>query len=882
VTDSSKPTLLVVDGHSLAFRAFFALPVENFTTKDGQHTNGIYGFLSMFVNLLKAEKPTHVAVAFDTSRQSFRTREYAEYKANRAETPKEFQGQIPLLQDCLRAMNITVLQKEDIEADDILATLATRGADAGYNVLVCSGDRDTIQLVDERTTLLYPSVQGVSQLKRYDPETVRERYGVPPEQYPDIAALVGETSDNLPGVPKVGEKTAVKWLTQFGSLDELLENADRVTGVVGNNLREHLDDVKRNRALNRLLRDVELPVAPDDLAVTAIDAQEVRDIFARLEFRTLLPRVFEALGGEEPVASAPTVAVPGAAELEPGALAAWLASGSGEVAITVVPVAGTPSSASIPARLGFARESDVVETSWTDESVAHLAPWFSSDSPKVFADAKPQVKMLRRAGLAVGGVTFDTALAGWLLRPSFPDKTLADLVDRYLGERLPEADPTQLIPETEGATPGQLSWFTLRVATALRAELPDALAGVLRDIELPTLDALVDMELDGVAVSHDTLAGFSAELGARADAIATDAFATIGREVNLGSPKQLQEVLFEELGLPKTRKTKTGYSTDAAVLADLQETNPHPFLGLLLQHREATKLRQIIESLDAAIGADGRIHTTYVQTGSQTGRLSSTDPNLQNIPIRTDDSRRIRSAFVVGDGYETLLTADYSQIEMRIMAHLSEDPGLIEAFNSGEDLHRFVGARVFGVDPADVTPQMRTKVKAMSYGLVYGLSAFGLSKQLRIEQAEAKQLMMEYFARFGAVRDYLRASVEKARIDGYTETIFGRRRPFPDLTSPNRVLRENAERAALNAPIQGSAADIMKIALFRIHQDLRDSDLRSRVLLQIHDELVVEVAPGEWEQAETIVRARMADAATLSVPLDVEVGRGGDWNQAGH
>ncbi|WP_341579060.1 DNA polymerase I [Microbacterium schleiferi] len=882
MTDSSKPTLLVVDGHSLAFRAFFALPVENFTTKDGQHTNGIYGFLSMFVNLIKAEKPTHVAVAFDTSRQSFRTREYAEYKANRAETPKEFQGQIPLLQDCLRAMNITVLQQEDIEADDILATLATRGADAGYAVLVCSGDRDTIQLVDERITLLYPSVQGVSQLKRYDPEAVRERYGVSPEQYPDIAALVGETSDNLPGVPKVGEKTAVKWLTQFGTLDELLENADRVTGVVGNNLREHLDDVRRNRALNRLLRDVELPVGPDELAVTGMDAQGVRDIFARLEFRTLLPRVFEALGGDEPADSAPAVQLPVATEVDADAAAVWLASGTDEVAVTVVPDAGTAGSASLPARLGFARGDDVVETSWTAESEARLSGWFASNSPKVFADAKPQIKMLRRAGVSVAGVAFDTALAGWLLRPSFPDKTLGDLVDRYLGEKLPEADPTQLIPEAEGATPGQLSWFTQRVANALRAELPDDLAGVLREIELPTLDALVDMELDGVAVSHDTLAGFSAELGARADAIAAEAFDTIGREVNLGSPKQLQEVLFEELGLPKTRKTKTGYSTDAAVLADLQETNPHPFLGLLLQHREATKLRQIIESLDAAIGADGRIHTTYVQTGSQTGRLSSTDPNLQNIPIRTEDSRRIRSAFVVGTGYETLLTADYSQIEMRIMAHLSEDPGLIEAFNSGEDLHRFVGARVFGVDPADVTPQMRTKVKAMSYGLVYGLSAFGLSKQLRIEQAEAKQLMMEYFARFGAVRDYLRASVEKARIDGYTETIFGRRRPFPDLTSPNRVLRENAERAALNAPIQGSAADIMKIALFRIHQDLRDSDLRSRVLLQIHDELVVEVAPGEWDRVDEVVRQRMADAATLSVPLDVEVGRGGDWNLAGH
>ncbi len=352
--------------------------------------------------------------------------------------------------------------------------------------------------------------------------------------------------------------------------------------------------------------------------------------------------------------------------------------------------------------------------------------------------------------------------------------------------------------------------------------------------------------------------------------------------MNLGSPKQLQEVLFDDLALPKTRKTKTGYSTDAAVLADLQESNPHPFLDQLLQHREVTKLRQIIEGLDAAIGPDGRVHTTYLQTGSQTGRLSSTDPNLQNIPARSAESGRIRGAFEVGEGFETLLTADYSQIEMRIMAHLSGDPGLIEAFNSGEDLHRFVGARVFGVDPSDVTPAMRTKVKAMSYGLVYGLSAFGLSKQLRIEQSEAKQLMTEYFARFGAVRDYLRGSVEQARIDGYTETIFGRRRPFPDLGSPNRVLRENAERAALNAPIQGSAADIMKIALVRIHDELVEKQLSSRILLQIHDELLLEVAPGEWDEVERIVRERMGDAAELSVPLDVQVGRGATWDDAAH
>lgn len=868
---------MVVDGHSLAYRAFFALPVENFTTKDNQHTNAIYGFLSMLVNLIKAEQPTHMAIAFDTSRHSFRTDEYPEYKATRSETPQEFRGQIPLLQDCLAAMSIPVLTKEGFEADDILATLSTQGAAQGYDVLVVSGDRDTIQLVTDDVTLLYPSVQGVSQLKRYDPTTVHERYGVRPEQYPDIAALVGETSDNLPGVPKVGEKTAVKWLTQFGSLDELLDRAGEIKGVVGGNLREHIDDVRRNRKLNRLLRDVELPVAPDDLAVSPIDAQAVRDIFARLEFRTLLPRVFEAVGaGEVADDPASVVELPAPVEAAPSDLAAWADSIVGEVAVRVMTQGG------LPTRVGLATETELREADWSDALAEALRPWFESERLKVLHDAKVQIKALGRAGVRLGGLAYDTSLAGWLLRPSFPDKTLGDLAERYLGEKLPEADPSQLVPETEGATPSQEAWFALRVAAALRDDLPESVATVLADIELPTLLTLADMELAGVAVSHDVLSTFSGELATRADVLAQEAFGIVGREFNLGSPKQLQEVLFEDLQLPKTRKTKTGYSTDAAVLADLQESHPHPFLNLLLQHREATKLRQIIESLDTAIGADGRIHTTYVQTGSQTGRLSSTDPNLQNIPVRTEESRRIRSAFRVGEGYEALLTADYSQIEMRIMAHLSGDEGLIEAFNSGEDLHRFVGARVFGVDPADVTNAMRTKVKAMSYGLVYGLSAFGLSKQLRIEQSEAKQLMVEYFARFGAVRDYLRASVLAAKEVGYTETIFGRRRPFPDLSSPNRVLRENAERAALNAPIQGSAADIMKIALFHIHDDIRREGLASRVLLQIHDELVVEVAPGEWDAAERIVRTRMGDAADLRVPLDVQVGRGDDWNQAAH
>ena len=867
---------MVVDGHSLAYRAFFALPVENFTTKDNQHTNAIYGFLSMLVNLIKAERPTHMAIAFDTSRHSFRTDEYPEYKATRSETPQEFRGQIPLLQDVLAAMSITVLTKEGIEADDILATLAAEGADQGYDVLVVSGDRDTIQLVNDEVTLLYPSVQGVSQLKRYDPAAVQERYGVRPEQYPDIAALVGETSDNLPGVPKVGEKTAVKWLNQFGSLDELLERSGEIKGVVGGNLREHIDDVRRNRKLNRLLNDVELPVGPGDLAVAPIDAQAVRDIFARLEFRTLLPRVFEAVGAEEIEDDAPSVAIPAPEQVTPETLATWAAAQDSAVGMTLTVAGGRG------VRLGLATDTELRETDWTDEAANTLGPWLASDAVKVLHDAKPQVKALDAHGIRLDGLGDDTLLAGWLMRPSFPDKTLGNLVERYLGEKLPEADPGQLVPEHEGATPAQEAWFTLRTSRALRDDMPESVRAVLTDIELPTLQTLAAMELAGVAVSHPVLSEFSGELGERAATIAQEAYATIGREVNLGSPKQLQEVLFDELELPKTRKTKTGYSTDAAALADLQETAPHPFLELLSQHREATKLRQIIESLDAAIKPDHRVHTTYVQTGSQTGRLSSTDPNLQNIPVRTEESRRIRSAFQVGEGYETLLTADYSQIEMRIMAHLSGDEGLIEAFNSGEDLHRFVGARVFGVEPEEVSSAMRTKVKAMSYGLVYGLSAFGLSKQLRIEQSEAKQLMLEYFARFGAVRDYLRASVMAAKEVGYTETIFGRRRPFPDLSSPNRVLRENAERAALNAPIQGSAADIMKIALFRIHDDLRSAGLRSRALLQIHDELVVEVAPGEWDSAERIVRERMAGAAELSVPLDVQVGRGKDWNEAAH
>lgn len=889
--DSTKPTLLLIDGHSLAFRAFYALPVDSFVTRDGQHTNAIHGFIAMLLNLLQNEKPTHLAVAFDVSRVSFRTEEFAEYKGTRGETPVEFKGQVPILQEALHAMGITTLGKEGYEADDVLATLATRGAEQGYRVLVVSGDRDAIQLVDDDITLLYPNVRGVSELKVYDRDAVFERYGVEPHQYPEIAALVGETSDNLIGVDKVGEKTAVKWVQKYGTVDELLAHADEITGVVGNNLRAQQDRVVRNRRLNRLVRDVELEIAPDDLARNPIDAAAVREIFARLQFRTLLERVIKLEGTADDLVTgadaAASAGAPAVQQLAGEAAAAWLRSasdGDAPLGLRVVTLGDRidglgVSSATDSAWIAWPSTEAETETGWWTAITGWLG---DADAPKVMHESKRQFKALAAHGVELAGIAFDTSLAAWLLRPGSRPETLSKQVYDHLGEELPEPDPNQLVPETEALSPATEAWYLLRVADELERKLDQGSLGVLRELELPLVPVLARMELQGITVDRTVLGELNRRLTDTASELAASAYAEIGREINLGSPKQLQEVLFDQLQMPKTRANKTGYSTDAAALADLQEQNPHPFLGMLLQHRDATKLKQMVETLEKATAADGRVHTTYEQTGSSTGRMSSNDPNLQNIPIKTEAGREVRSAFRHGEGFATLLTADYSQIEMRIMAHLSGDEGLIEAFHSGEDLHRFVGARIFHVDPADVTPTMRTKVKAMSYGLAYGLSAFGLSKQLRIETSEAKELMADYFARFGAVRDYLRGVVEQARVDGYTTTIFGRRRPFADLTSTNRVLRENAERQALNSPIQGSAADIIKRAMLLIDADIRERELASRMLLQVHDELVFEVAADELDEMSEIVRQRMAGAAELLVPLEVQVGTGRDWDAAAH
>jgi DNA polymerase-1 len=890
----TPPRLLLLDGHSLAYRAFFALPTENFRTTTGQTTNAVYGFTSMLINLLRDEQPSHVAAAFDISRKTFRAEAYAPYKATRSATPDEFRGQVSLIHDVLGTLGIPVLTKENYEADDVIATLVTRAEPEGFEVLVCTGDRDALQLVSDRVTVLYPR-KGVSDLTRFTPEEVAERYGLTPQQYPDYAALRGDPSDNLPGIPGVGDKTAAKWVREFGSLDALIDRVNEVKGKAGDALRANLASVLLNRRLTELVRDVDLPEQPADLVLKPWDRDAVHRLFDELEFRVLRDRLFATLSTPEPEAEEGFEARGGMIEL--GAVDAWLDAHARDGQRTGLAFrgswargAGDLESLALAAADGAGGYLDPRALTPDDERA--LAQWLADPAvPKAAHDAKPLMHMLRARGISLAGLTSDTALAAYLVRPGQRSFDLADLVLRYLRKEL-RVEPGEVAQPSlfeDEDTAARVSDEVLRaravaeLATALDAEL-DQIAGrsLLTDLELPLLAVLAELEAAGIAVDGDVLAGLEAGFSAAVKQAEQDCFGVIGREVNLGSPKQLQVVLFDELGMPKTKRTKTGYTTDADALQTLYESTAHPFLAYLLAHRDATRLKTTVDGLLKVVADDGRIHTTYLQTIAATGRLSSTEPNLQNIPIRTESGRRIRQAFVVGTGYSELMTADYSQIEMRIMAHLSGDTALIEAFTSGHDFHAATAARVFAVDAASVRGEQRAKIKAMNYGLAYGLSAFGLSAQLRISTEEARELMDEYFTRFGGVRDYLRTVVEKARMDGYTATIMGRRRYLPDLVSDNRQRREMAERMALNAPIQGSAADIIKVAMLRVARALRLEGLRSRMLLQVHDELVLEVAEGERPTLEALVRREMAAAYPLDVPLEVSVGLGHSWNDAAH
>ena len=870
----------------MAFRAFYALPTEKFTTSTGQATNAIYGFLSMLATLLHDEQPTHVAVAFDVGRTTFRTEMFPDYKAQRDETPPEFISQIPILKNLLTALGITTIEKPNYEADDIIATLATTAQPLGFETLIVTGDRDSLQLVNTTTTVLYP-MKGVSVIHRFTPQAVQDKYGLTPEQYPDFAALRGDPSDNLPSIPKVGEKTATKWIVQHGNLTNLLNNADTIKGVVGTNLRERIDQVKLNRQLTEMVKNLDLTHTPPELKLQPVNTKTLTEDFNNLEFGTTLrTKILKARG-----VTVDTTATPPQTPttVDTIGVAKWLKQHPTEAMAVHITGRGTPATGDAESFAIIDQNHHAIAGNFADlnpKDDKALADYLQSTQPKFLHDAKTTYHMLAGRGITLGGIAHDTALAAYLLNPGQRTYDLKTTYQRHLHRTLE-------ITET-----GQLSLLditntnTLITAAAaileLAATLPTKLATINElelylDLELPLTTILAEMEATGIAVDIPTL---EEQLDTFTNLVTQEETAarTIAGDPNLllTSPKQLQVVLFETLGLPKTKKIKTGYSTAAKEIETLAANHPHEFLNHLLAHREYQKMKTTLEGLIKAVGDDGRIHTTFQQTMTSTGRLSSTDPNLQNIPIRTPAGKKIRSAFTVGTNYETLLTADYSQIEMRVMAHLSNDPGLITAYNNGEDLHNYVGAKVFDVPPSGVTPELRRKVKALSYGLVYGLSAFGLSQQLNIPAGEAKQIMENYFHRFGGVKHYLDTVVTQARKDGYTATLFDRRRYLPELTSTNRATRENAERAALNAPIQGTAADIIKIAMLRIHHELKKTNAKSRVLLQVHDELVVEIAPGELTTVKKLIEHEMDNAITLKVPLEVSTGHGPNWDAAAH
>ncbi|WP_329133242.1 DNA polymerase I [Streptomyces sp. NBC_00670] len=891
-----RPRLMLMDGHSLAYRAFFALPAENFTTATGQPTNAIYGFASMLANTLRDEAPTHFAVAFDVSRKTWRSEEFTEYKANRSKTPDEFKGQVQLIGELLDAMHANRFAVEGFEADDIIATLATQAEAAGFDVLIVTGDRDSFQLVSDHITVLYPT-KGVSELTRFTPEKVVEKYGLTPAQYPDFAALRGDPSDNLPGIPGVGEKTAAKWINQFGSFAELVERVEEVKGKAGQNLRDHLESVKLNRRLTELERQVELEKTVADLERVAYDRKAVTMLLDTLEIRnpSLRERLFAVDPGAEQAEATPVaagVAVDGAV-LGAGELTPWLAE-HGTVPLGLATVdtwalgTGSVAEVALATATGAAAWFDPTAIDEADEQA--FAAWLAdAERPKVLHNAKGAMRVFAEHGWTIEGVTMDTALAAYLVKPGRRSFDLDALTLEYLGRELapPAAADGQLAfgadEEAEADALMVQARAILDLGEAFTGRLEEVgAADLLRDMELPTSALLARMERHGIAADRAHLESMEQMFAGAVQQAVKEAHAAAGHEFNLGSPKQLQEVLFGELGLPKTKKTKTGYTTDADALAWLAAQTENELPVIMLRHREQAKLRVTVEGLIKTIAADGRIHTTFNQTVAATGRLSSTDPNLQNIPVRTDEGRAIRRGFVVGEGYESLMTADYSQIELRVMAHLSEDAGLIEAFTSGEDLHTTAASQVFGVERSAVDAEMRRKIKAMSYGLAYGLSAFGLSQQLNIDAGEARALMEAYFERFGGVRDYLRRVVDEARATGYTATLFGRRRYLPDLNSDNRQRREAAERMALNAPIQGTAADIVKIAMLKVDKALRAAGLTSRMLLQVHDEIVLDIAPGERDRVESLIRQEMTTAVHLKAPLDVSVGSGPNWESAAH
>lgn len=950
MTVPTNETLLVVDGHSLAFRAFFALPVDNFSTSSGQATNAVWGFATMLAQVIDAEKPDHLGVAFDVKGGTFRNEMLPQYKGTREAAPEELLTQLPLIQRMLTALGVTYIEKPGFEGDDVIATLATMGDKAGYHTLVLSGDRDAFQLVDDNVTVLYPG-HHFKDLKHMTPQSIIDKYKVTPAQYPDLAALRGETADNIPGVPGVGDGFAAKWINQFGSLDGICEHADEIGGKKGESLRANIDQVKLNRKVNALVRDVDLGVDIEDLTFGTVDVAQIDALFKELEFgprtKSRVLKTFntgakasntsgagESTNNEqneqdssldlnlpEPTSiTAPEqfdewVKAHRVEVKVPGEIADFTVSdygdGSQRHAICGDAVGhawtvaawgdGRPGRATAQAiAVATATSAAIVPLPITDTLRAQLARFLKSEHSRTIVHGyKELLHLLGAVDLDMDLPMFDTKLAGYLAQPDFHADSLKQAAEHFLDIHFTETEqPSQGTLDFDDdqveEDPNEHRLRDLAIIRSLAVTLGPIIdereqCWLMRAIELPVSRVLHGMEHTGAKVDSVRLVSMRDQFAAEARQAQEMAWEYAGTEINLQSPKQLQKVLFEDMGLKPTKRTKSGsYTTNAAALQDLyvksvDNERANGFLGALLRHREINKLKQIVQTLiDATNTSDERIHTTFEQTVAATGRLSSVDPNLQNIPNRNAAGREIRGVFVPGEGYEALMSCDYSQVELRIMADLSDDEALIEAFRSGADFHKYVASMVYKLPVDQITGDQRSHVKAMSYGLAYGLSTYGLAQQLKIAPREAEALKNRYFDTFGKVHDYLESLVANAREKGYTETIFGRRRYFPALHSTNRVAREAAERAALNAPIQGSAADIMKIAMIRAEQTLAEAHVKSRIILQIHDELVVEIAPGEGDQVTELVRNAMEHAVDLAVPLDVSCGIGSDWQLAAH
>jgi DNA polymerase I len=874
-TPGTARRLFLLDGHSLAYRAFFALPAS-LATSTGQITNAVYGFTSMLIKLLSEERPDLIAVAFDMGAPTVRLQMDADYKAGRAETPGEFTPQLGLISEVLETLGIPIIRVEGHEADDALGTLAVRAAAEGIDATIVTADRDFFQLVRPGISVMF-NRRGISDIVRYDEEAVQERFGLPPAKYLEYVALKGDPSDNIPGVPGVGEKTATKLVQQFGSVEEILAHSDELKGRLRENVEAAADRLALNKDLARIVTDLDLPIGVDDLVMGRWDLEEIRRLFVSLEFRSLLDRLEEVGHTAKPKVE---VAQLDLREATPGELLA--AAGRG------TPL-GVRLDADREGLHGAAVSAGGAQAAYAPMSEpGPIAAWLvDGGSPKWAHDAKELEATALASGAAVEGVAFDTLLAGYLLDPAAAEYPLRALCERYLG-----VDVLGTVEEEpEGQLFGEEPWRSVAAEAAAVALLApvmgeqvdrQGLRSLLETVEMPLASVLGRMEARGVRLDVEYLDEMGESVRDRMATLRADVFRHAGEEFNLNSPPQLRVLLYEKLGLSPGKKTPKGQlSTDASVLEKLRDQ--HPVVDALLQWRELDKLNSTyLEALPRLVDPrDGRVHTSFNQAVAATGRLSSSNPNLQNIPVRSELGRQIRRAFVPGEGGQLLLCADYSQIELRILAHLSGDEGLREAFATGHDIHTATAARVFGLPEAAVDPALRSRAKMVNYGLAYGMNAWGLASRLDIAPDEAQEIMDAYFGAFPTIREYLDRQVDRAIVDGYTETLLGRRRYIPELQAANPRVRDLGRRMALNAPIQGSASDVFKIAMIAVDASLRDrEDLGCRMLLTVHDELVFEVDADHVEDAGALVKERMESAVQLDVQLRADLGWGTDWSRA--